>query len=155
MKKLLFLFIILSFFISNYGQDVGSNVFIYKNSAQIEAGGHGMFYSLNYERILINRDQFKTTSHAGISFYPRQTGVRHVWIPIVVNELFSISKHHLELGVGHVFIREASRDVENNPIEWFWSGRIVLRAGFTPFLDYVDRIYEFIPSGGISVGYCF
>jgi len=156
--------------LTSFCQGVESNKFSLKNSFQIEAGGHGLFYSLNYERILINGNQFKTAAQAGFSFYPKQTGVRDVWMPVVINELFSFTKHHIELGVGHVFIREASRDVENNPLAWFWSGaftgrlgyryqspdgRIIFRLGFTPFLEYEDRQYEFHPSGGLSIGYCF
>ncbi len=170
MKRLMLLLIIGCFFFNILGQEDHSDSFNHKNSAQIEVGGHGLFYSLNYERILINGSQFKTTAQGGISFYPKHTGVRDFWIPIVVNELFSFTKHHLELGVGHVFIREATRDMENNPINWYWSGvftgrigyryqqpagRIIIRIGFTPFLEYEDRYKEFYPSGGIAFGYNF
>ena len=46
-----------------------------KNSIQIELGGHGLFYSINYERIIINGDRFKTTGQLGISYYPPNTGI--------------------------------------------------------------------------------
>ena len=68
------------------------------------------------------------------------------------------------------------RDFENNPTDWFWSeiftarlgyrfqkadGRYLFRVGFTPFLEFFDRIYtngyraEFHLSAGVSVGYSF
>jgi hypothetical protein len=126
----MFLLIIGCSFLNILGQEDHSDPFNFKNSAQIEVGGHGLFYSLNYERILINGSQFKTTAQGGISFYPKHTGVRDLWMPIVVNELFSFTKHHLEIGIGHVLIREASRDMENNPINWYWSGVITGRIGY-------------------------
>ena len=129
-----------------------------------------MFYSLNYERVIINGISFKTTAQAGISYYPKNTGIRDIWMPLVINELLSFNKHHIELGAGYVLIREASRDLDGNPESWFWSGvltgrlgyryqlydgRINIRAGFTPFLEYEDQYYEFHPSGGLAIGYCF
>ena len=155
---------------SSYCQDNEANKFIFKNSIQIEAGGHGLFYSINYERILFNHKTFKTTVQGGISYYPKQTGVRDIWMPLVINEIFSFTKHHVELGAGYVLIREASRDYENNATSWFWSGvmtgrlgyryqapggRIIIRAGFTPFLVYEGHNYEFHPSGGLAFGYNF
>ncbi len=101
-----------------------------KNSIQLEAGGHGMFYSINYERIIFNADKFKTAAQAGFSYYPKITGVRDFWIPLLVNEIFSFQKHHIELGAGYVIIREASRDIENNPVSWFWSGVISGRIAY-------------------------
>ena len=151
------------------GQESELKKFNFKNSAQVEVGGHGLFYSFNYERVIFNGSSFKTTAQAGISYYPKKTGVRDLWMPLVINEILSFTKHHIELGAGYVVIREAFRDLENNPISWFWSGvltgrlgyryqipdgRINIRVGFTPFLEY-DYNYEFHPSGGLAIGYCF
>ncbi len=170
MKKIISIVIVSTVMISIYGQTAKTTKFKFKNSAQIEAGGHGLFYSLNYERIIINRDGFKTAGQVGFSYYPEQTGVRDLWIPLVVNELFSFTNHHIEIGIGHIFIREASRDMENNPTTWYWSGaftgrlgyryqkpegRLIIRVGFTPFLEYEDNYREFHPSGGVTFGYCF
>jgi hypothetical protein len=122
----------------------------YKNSIQFDVGGHGLFYSLNYERILLNGNNFKTAAQAGISYYPASTGIRDVWIPISINELYTIGNHHIEFGLGIVPIREAARDADNNPRYWFWSGlfsgrigyryqkpggRFLFRAGFTPVVE--------------------
>jgi hypothetical protein len=91
-------------------------------------------------------------------------------MPLVINEIFSFTKHHIELGAGYVLIREAFRDPENNATSWFWSrattgrlgyryqapdGRIILRVGFTPFLEYEGHNYEFHPSCGLAFGYNF
>jgi hypothetical protein len=167
MKNLILSLVLVVLTLNLAGQ---KNNFDFKNSVQLEAGGHGLFYSLNYERIIINGISFKTTAQAGISYYPKNTGIRDIWMPLVINELFSFNKHHIELGAGYVLIREASRDLDGNPESWFWSGvltgrlgyryqmpdgRINIRVGFTPFLEYEDHNYEFHPSGGLAIGYCF
>ena len=167
-KHLVILFCIITFF-PTFSQDIRSNKFQNKNSFQLDLGGHGLFYSVNYERILINGNRFKTASQLGISYYPASTGIRDIWMPIGVNEMLSFGKHHIEAGLGYIVIREATRDLENNPDVWFWSGiisgrvgyryqkpggRLILRAAFTPFMER-GSAHEFHPSGGISVGYSF
>jgi len=167
-KKLIVLF--LSFFsISAISQQASEGSFQNKNSFQFELGGHGLIYSFNYERILLNGHKFKTASQIGISYYPPSAGMRDIWFPICINELYSFGSHHIEGGIGYVIIREATRDMEDNLDEWFWSGvftgrigyryqkpdgRLILRAGFTPFMEH-GTAHEFHPSGGISVGYNF
>jgi len=167
-KHLVILFCIITFFPA-FSQDQSSTKFQNKNSFQLDLGGHGLFYSVNYERILINGNRFKTASQIGFSYYPASTGIRDIWMPIGVNEILSFGKHHIEAGLGYIVIREAIRDPENNPDEWFWSGimsgrvgyryqkpggRLILRAAFTPFLEH-GSAHEFHPSGGVSVGYSF
>jgi hypothetical protein len=154
------------------GQVEDGGVFQNKNNLQLELGGHGFAYSLNYERIIVNLAKYKTTIQLGASYYPPSIGFRDMWFPICINELFSFDKHHLEAGLGFVFNREAGRDLENNPTEWFWStlaagrigyryqkpsGRLLLRIGFTPFyeLDRYSHGDKFHPSGGVSIGYAF
>lgn len=152
-----------------YCQNRPEGKFQFKNSAQLDLGGPGLFYSLNYERILINGDQFKTSSQIGISYYPASTGIRDIWIPMGINEVFFTGKHHLEAGLGYVLIREAVRDIENNPADWLWSnlifgrlgyrfqkhdGHLIFRASFVPLIEY-DSAIEFHPLGGISLGYSF
>lgn len=73
-----------------------------KNSVQLEAGGHGMIYSLNYERILISGDRFKTAAQVGISYYPPSWGYIELWMPIGINEILSFGNHHVEAGLGIV-----------------------------------------------------
>jgi hypothetical protein len=169
MKKHLTVFFLSLVTISAISQQVNDKSFQNNNSFQIELGGHGLFYSLNYERIIINGNNFKTATQVGISYYPPSAGMRDVWFPICINEIYSLGSHHIEGGIGYVIIREATRDAENNPDEWFWSGvftgrigyryqkpdgRLVLRAGFTPFMEH-GTAHEFHPSGGLSVGYSF
>jgi hypothetical protein len=149
--------------------EVSGTKFTYKNSVQAELFGHGLFYSLNYERIILNGQKFKTTAQLGVAYYPPSAGIKDLWIPLVVNEIYSFNKHHIELGVGHVFINESLRDFDGSTISRHWggfltgrlgyryqnpNGRLIIRAGFTPFVEY-DYFFDFHPSGGLSVGYGF
>jgi len=139
------------------------------NSIQIELFGHGLFYSLNYERIVINGERFKTSAQLGFSYYPPSTGVRDIWIPFLLNEIMSFKNHHIELGMGYIFINEAVRTVDNEVESRFWDGiltgrigyryqkpggRLMLRVAFTPLLEYSEP-KEFHPSGGLAIGYSF
>ena len=143
-----------------------------KNSVQLDLGGHGLFYSINYERILHNGERFNTAAQIGFSYYPPGTGVRDLWIPLGINEIFSFGNHHIEAGLGFIAIREAARDPDNNPDYWFWSnmfsgrigyryqkpdGRFLFRAGFTPVLEvnWESNATEFHPLAGVSFGYTF
>lgn len=169
--KLLFSICILVFLlVPAFGQDPGNNALPFgnKNSVQFELGGHGLFYSFNYERVVLNGHRFKTTVQAGASYYPPQTDVIPVWIPLMANELFSFGNHHIEAGLGYVFTWEyIEKEFREAYSPWggFFagrigyryqkpSGRLVLRAGFTPLLEHRDWL-DFHPLGGLAVGYCF
>ncbi len=153
---------------SAFAQESDSLRFQYLNNFQIEAGGHCVVYSINYERFFLNSNSYKTSVQIGISYYPPKSGIRDFWIPVSVNGLKSYGKHHVEAGIGMVAVREAIRDAEYEAQEWFWSafisgrigyryqkpnGRLTLRIGFTPLLE-LDAI-EFHPLAGLAVGYTF
>lgn len=142
--------------------------FQYKNSIQMELFGHGMFYSVNYERILLNGEKFKTTGQAGLAYYPPATDVREFWIPAAINELISFKQHHIEFGLGTVFTNEEMRDLTNETGIREWSsfltgrvgyrhqkpnGRFIFRIGFTPLFELEGN--DLHPLGGLSLGYNF
>jgi hypothetical protein len=91
-----------------FGQEEKEAVqeFKYKNAAQVELFGHGIIYSLNYERIIFNAEKYKTTAQVGGSYYPKVIGFSALWLPIMLNQLFSFHKHHVEMGVGHIFTKD-------------------------------------------------
>jgi hypothetical protein len=138
-----------------------------KNNIQLELFGHGVFYSVNYERILINGEKFKTTGQAGFAWYPPSTDVREFWIPVSVNELISFNRHHIEFGLGTAFTNEEMQGLTGeNTRHWstFLTGRVgyryqkpnsrfIFRIGFTPLYELDGN--EFHPSGGLSLGYNF
>lgn len=171
MKHLTAILIITCFTLTAFSQKItgADQSFARNNSIQLELFGHGLFYSVNYERIILNGQKFKTTAQAGISYYPPSTGVIDIWIPVVLNELISFNQHHAEVGAGYIFINEALRGMENEVMSRNWdgfitarlgyryqkpAGRFLFRAAFTPIFEYSET-KEFHPSGGLAVGYIF
>lgn len=172
MKKHLIVFLLFIFGITSHCQDKTLSPFQNKNSFQLEILGSTVFYSLNYERILINGGRLKTAAQAGISYYPPSLGVRDFWLPIGINEIISFGNHHIEAGMGYMPVRESLRDPDLQVIEWFWShmitgrigyryqkpdGHLILRAAFTPVLEVNIPGFgaEFHPLAGVSLGYSF
>ncbi len=160
-----------------YGQTSGSEEasdrFIYRNIAEIEIFGHGSFYSINYERLIFNGERFKTSAQAGFAYYPESSGVVPIWVPLSLNQLLSFGSHHLEVGLGQIIINDILPNGIND-YKLYGSikagyrfqkpdGRIMLKLLFTPIIDYWDRVnpefvteyVEFIPWGGLTVGYNF
>jgi hypothetical protein len=156
--------------ISSYSQNIDLT-FAFKNSGQLEFGGHGLLYSFNYERILINNPEYKTTGQIGFSYYPPKSGIKDIWIPVLINELLSFNKQHFEFGLGYVFTNEALRSANNKVVSREWNGfvagrlgyryqkpngRLLIRIGFTPLVEDIDSSNpEIHPLGGVSLGYCF
>ncbi|MEZ5084668.1 MAG: hypothetical protein R2750_14695 [Bacteroidales bacterium] len=89
-------------------------MFIKKNSIQAEILGHAYFYSLNYERIIFNKSRLKTAVQVGISLYPSIELIHNLWLfPVVINELVSFDKHHIEMGVGYMFFSESKANLSD------------------------------------------
>jgi hypothetical protein len=141
----------------------------YNNSIQIELFGHGGFYSLNYERLLLHGFKAKLNGQIGLALYPAQSSYVNVLIPLSANAALLITgNHYFEAGAGHVFIREPAL-YTIKPKQMDWEGvfsarlgyrfeipgsRLIIRSGFTPLIDYLDGI-KIIPWGGFAIGYRF
>lgn len=171
------LFVISFVTINGYSQKVSS--LQNRNSIHLELGGSGGYYSLIYERNIINHNSFKTSGQVGFSYFPGFWN--DIWVPIGINEQFSFNAHHIELGIGSFALREKARDrMNDNSITGrFWTyglsgrlgyryqkpdGRFIWRIGFTPLLQrerpglYYDPnapFRRFTPWGGVSVGYAW
>jgi hypothetical protein len=146
-----------------------SNSFDNINIIQIELLGHGLYYSLDYERIIFNRDRFKSSAQIGCSYFQPGERTREFRIPLILNGIISFNMHHIELGVGYV-ITHRTVLMENNQIDSkLWdrltagrigyryqkpSGHLAVRIGFTPYFGYGP--YNWIyPLGGVAIGYGF
>jgi hypothetical protein len=170
MKNFFFCSLLLPFVVFTQNQHATDGKFCRKNSIQAEAFGHGLFYSLNYERIVLNHNKFKTAVQIGASYYTPKSGIMALWLPVTVNGIFAVGKrqnHHVELGFGQLFSFDSFRLSENNGGidygEYFVAGRlgyrfqkptgrILIRAAFTPVMNYDG---EFHPLGGLAFGYNF
>lgn len=142
------------------------------NSFQMELFGHGFIYSLNYERVLINRPGTKVAVQIGAGYYPKQHGIIPLWIPLVTTAIIPIGKStQFEAGIGTVFTHELQQPtvslIDNTNISYFLTARTgiriqrngypwLFRIAFTPFIEYYNRGFRAIyPSGGASFGYTF
>jgi len=181
--KEIFVFCLIFFCCSSFGQEydslfgkefentIVSNQFTYKNSIEFEFFGHGFLYSFDYERLLFNSDRFKTLGQIGIAYYPKSTGIIPLWIPIMINQLYSFNKHHIEIGLGQIIFNDQTPEGFNDyklfggfKIGYRFQkpkSRFLLKAAFMPIIDYWDKIeqknntIELHPSGGLTLGFNF
>lgn len=100
------------------------------NTIQIELGGHGVSYTLSYERFLISKDHFKLSTQAGFSYNPEFIGIIEYWFPIMINQLYSIGNHYIESGIGIIPYYSSVRGLDNEIVNWEWGGLFGARIGF-------------------------
>jgi len=136
------------------------------NSFYLEVAGSGGLYSVNYDRLFTEnigmRIGFTYFSADWFGFF---SDVDILLIPATLNYLVGSGKHKLELGAGPVFASGSMDFFGSDPVSGSgvgWTGTIgyryqkneggfMWRIGFTPFLGGG----QFVPLGGISLGYSF
>lgn len=143
--------------------------FAKRNTVSIELGGHGMLYSIGLEHALANTARFKTMARLNLAYYPPSTGYIEFWMPLTIAQVVSFGASHVEFGAGYTFVNEKSRTILGveerswdgllTPSVYYRyqkpSGKIMLKAGFTPFFERYGQSYDFHPSGGVAIGYSF
>lgn len=135
--------------------NLDSGAFQYKNSIQFELFGPAGIYSVDYERVLINKARFKTSARIGFGY------VSSFMLPASINQIFSWDKHHLEMGVGHLlnfgFYPDAPGLWANLKIGYRYqkpTSKFLMKVEFTPFVEYPKSL-KFHATGGIVFGYNF
>ena len=136
------------------------------NSLYLEFFGSGYLYSVNYDRLFTEnigaRIGFMYFAADWVLFF---NDVELLLIPTTLNFLVGTGKHKFEFGAGPVFISGSLGFFGSDPVSGSgvgWTGTIgyryqkseggfMWRIGFTPFL----AGGEFLPSGGISLGFSF
>jgi hypothetical protein len=134
-----------------------------KNALFIELGGNAGMYSLNYDRILINKPGFRTSVRGGFSLMPFTTdAVADLIFVAEHNFLIGKEKHFIETGPGITYVRSYALDTKKH-ISSQWLGALRLgyrfqerldeglffRAGLTPYLvqtnesDQPEGIFQF------------
>jgi hypothetical protein len=174
-KRLHFIVLLMSIItISGYSQN--EHKFSHRNSFHLELGGTAGYYSVNYERNLINLSRFKTSGQLGFGYLPGECC--DLRIPAGIIEQISFTNHHIEIGIGYMSVRELTRD-DMGALNRIWTdiltgrigyrfqkpdGRLILKIGFTPLLqrerpglNYNPNapFKVFAPMGGVSVGYAW
>ncbi|MFK7758226.1 MAG: hypothetical protein AB8B53_14950 [Flavobacteriales bacterium] len=141
------------------------------DNIQIEAGGVGVFYSVMYEKFIVNRHRFKTSINMGGSYYGENANVVATALFYTnINQIYSISaNHHLEIGIGLMGAKENLGNLpefarQDNYIP-FLSGRIgyryqkpdgklTIRAACTPLVENFSS-QEVYPWPSLALGYAF
>jgi hypothetical protein len=164
-KKTFFIFCLFLISFQVYGQ-----TFDAKNSLYVELGGNAGLYSLNYDRILYQKNAFKAVGRVGISAFPQRFFDQLAPVlPLELTALIGKGNHHLETGIGvapllhHVNHREENTLVTKLELGAFTTGRIgyryqkstggfLFRAAFIPIINLDSQL---VPFAGISLGKSF
>jgi len=136
-----------------------------KNAFYVELGGNGIFYSVNFDRLLTPH----VAARAGLMFFRAEDEVSNsvavVVAPVVVSYLFGEGNSHFEAGLGAGLATASIDDVDwdedfgqtvygTGVLGYRYqpkTGGVVFRAGLTP----VFTSNDFAPWVGVSVGYAF
>jgi hypothetical protein len=133
-----------------------------KNSFFLELGGNSLFYSLNYDRILLDRSAWKLSGRIGGMYFPGfMVANRHmIGIPVEVSYLRGNRNHHLEIGLGFTPIYDTYPLSTSRGEDYQWRDLVVLgvarigyryqkreggfffKTGFTPLLGTVHNLRE-------------
>jgi hypothetical protein len=77
---------------------------ISRQAVNFEMGGNGLFYTLNYDRLLFQSDYYRSGFRIGFGIFPFTSEIEStravLFIPVELNNLFGPKKHHLELSIG-------------------------------------------------------
>ena len=81
LKKALLFFCLFSVPCVSLCQNFGKNNsgLNYDKNVQFELFGHGGFYSVNYERFIINNTNLKTSVLIGTAYFPKNTEIINLW----------------------------------------------------------------------------
>jgi len=144
------------------------------NSIYIEFGGNAVFFgSLNYERIIVNKNILYLSGRIGIG-YGNFSGTSVISMPVLINGIFQIyNPLAFEVGLGVSFMNVGKQDNFGDG-HWIYRNEVaptgiagirlqlkngfLMRLDFTPFyanLEYENEESIFHSSFGLSIGYSF
>ncbi|MDG1477308.1 MAG: hypothetical protein P8Q14_09185, partial [Vicingaceae bacterium] len=81
---------------------------IRKNSIYLELGGNAVFYSVNYERIIVTTDIVHLSLRAGYGTTVEYFGQYSI-VPLELNLMFGKKFNFFEIGYGQTIAAENSR----------------------------------------------
>jgi len=139
-----------------------------QNQFFLELGGNGIFYSVNYERLLSENFSIR----GGIGYTPGLIFVEgtFIHIPVTASYLIGSNSSKFETGLGFTYF--SGKDVEIFGLEgedksvilltgiigyrYISQNGFVFRIAFTPFYNPNEtEDSKFLPSGALSFGYAF
>lgn len=89
---------------------------IKQNNVYLEIAGASMYYSVNYERLWLDNENYNISTRAGLMYIPffDDQSRTIVGIPIGASYLKKLSKDYLELGISFSVIRDTYNIHINN-----------------------------------------
>ena len=172
MRKL-FIFSIVYFIIQpSFSQDSNQGNLSSKSSIYFEALGTGLFYSINYDRIVFANDNLGISVRSGITYTPQSVaGANMIGIPIEMSVLLGEKKGKLELGLGFMPFYAFDEQIDSylglvTPRIGYRlqksEGGFFLKTGFTPWIPIswddsveIEEGVYFVPMIGFAVGHTF
>ncbi len=158
--------------------EIDSSQFNVKNSSYIELGGNGILYSVNLDRILLDKNKFRTALRVGYSLLPSNRSLDQFFVG-EHNFLFGKEKHFIETGLGLTYLYGATTstqsyaDLKHDLNQYFWISRLgyrfqnkkdvgtIIRAGITPMVynaideNDLQKHAHFLFWAGFSIGVSF
>ena len=142
------------------GQNNFENKTLRKNSIYFELFGNGGAYSIGYDMMFWEKNNFKLSIASGITFY------NDYFIVSPQSNLLIGKKNHFELGLGYSFpfLHLNGRNISVIDHVLFFrigyryqreNSGVLFRIGFTPFIGgrYIEPLI--MPWGGITIGWTF
>jgi hypothetical protein len=88
-----------------------------KNSAYFELGGKGLYYSINYERNIVEfNDQLSLQSSVGFGLFPGMTDIKKstdFTMPLELNLRYSLeNNHNIVFGYGTTLYKYQLNDID-------------------------------------------
>jgi hypothetical protein len=131
------------------------------NNWYIELGGNSLFYSANYEKVLIKTERWGWVGRVGLGFNPGDYTLlnkveleKHTFMaPFHTSVLYGPNKEKLELGIGFTMLAQniSSREIVPTAVFGFRvveTNKICFRVNYAPFI----RSGVYYDWFGVSIG---
>ncbi len=82
----------------------------------VEAGGNGIIWSLNYDRILVSKEYWKLSGRVGAQYTPWLDSLSVVGVPVELVYLSGDYRHFMEFGAGAALFHSDRQIPEGAPI---------------------------------------
>lgn len=147
LKRIFLLWIGIALFANTFSQEAG----IRKNNFNLELGGVGIIYSVNYERIVFNKNMHNISGSIG---FERITTSN---MYVLQADYFYGKKHALDIGIAYWINPAAeSKFIPRIGYRYQADSGFLFKIGFTPLInvDYYNNI-PVLPYGGVAIGWSF
>ncbi|TAD97719.1 MAG: hypothetical protein EAZ97_12000 [Bacteroidetes bacterium] len=135
-----------------------------KNSLSAEIMGKSLFFTINYDRIFLQADDWKFSGRLGF-FGSGGTDGSFIVLPMGIYAMYGKNKHHVELGAGSTYIKGTTSafglsDNASTNIPMLSVGYRLQKPEGGFFLSATASLilrkeFFFFPWPGVNLGYSF